>query len=378
MNSGKAVNPRAVQPNAAQTPPSHSKPIIYQYMCGGSAGVALNDDTFIVASDEMTYDGVNILGIFPSEGGPPKAKISLAPALFPEIKKPGQKEEEADIEGAARIGKRIYWITSHGHGGKHGNRKEARYRFFASDIDPDGVTVQLAGSSKPFPAYQNLLEDMAAVKEDAVLQRIAELDDQSGIKPDEGGVSIEGLCQHKDEKGHTELLIAFRSPLIEVNENNKVIRKALLVPLKNPDEVIAGQGKVKAIFGAPIQLTGLGNLGIRDIAYCEQRETYIIIAGPMGKGSPSKLYQWKGGRNDQPTLFKDGFPLPDCESPLNPEAIVIYPHNSSQFQILSDDGDFLPSFENRKREIPKKDQNMNQPDMKRRFRGVWVDFPKQQ
>ena len=42
-------------------------------------------------------------------------------------------DRESDIEGAARLGGRIYWITSHGRS-KKGKRRSNRYRLFATDI----------------------------------------------------------------------------------------------------------------------------------------------------------------------------------------------------------------------------------------------------
>ncbi len=81
-----------------------SEPILYTGMCGASAGAAVNSDLYIAADDEA-----NQLRVFRrDEGGPPTQVFDLAPDLQLEGRSP-----QTDIEGAARIGDRVYWITSH-------------------------------------------------------------------------------------------------------------------------------------------------------------------------------------------------------------------------------------------------------------------------
>jgi hypothetical protein len=153
-------------------------------------------------------------------------------------------------------------------------------------------------------------------------------------------LNIEGLAATPE--GH--LLIGFRNPVPR--------RKALLVPLLNPDEVIAGH---RARFGAPILLE-LGGLGIRDIAYHEGR--YLIIAGSWHGGGPFRLYRWAGpGSEPVPLSVKH---LQDYQ----PEAIIIYPEKGlREVQILSDDGTRLIDG------VPGK----MLPDPRRQaFRSFWV------
>src|SRR5262245_46723677 len=76
----------------------------YTGMCDASAGVAIAADLFIVASDED-----NRLRIYRRDRpGAPEQEFDLTAFL-----KLGA-DQEADIEGATRIGDRIFWITSHG------------------------------------------------------------------------------------------------------------------------------------------------------------------------------------------------------------------------------------------------------------------------
>ena len=65
---------------------------IYTGMCDASAGVAVGKDLFVVADDES-----NDLKVYSQRrGGPPVAKIALAPFLG--LKK---AKDETDVEGAA-------------------------------------------------------------------------------------------------------------------------------------------------------------------------------------------------------------------------------------------------------------------------------------
>lgn len=70
----------------------------------------------------------------------------------------------------------------------------------------------------------------------------------------EGGLNIEGLTATPEG----ELLIGFRNPIPD--------GKALLLPLKNPSDLVKNPDTAKAIFGEPITLD-LGGLGIRSIEY---------------------------------------------------------------------------------------------------------------
>ena len=110
---------------------------------------------------------------------------------------------EADIEGATMIGRRIYWITSHGRN-KEGKVKTSRYRFFATDVSVENGHVKIEPAGKP---YKNLIHDL--VKTDAGRRlglNKATRFDASGLKkkeekklaPKEEGLNIEGLCATPD------------------------------------------------------------------------------------------------------------------------------------------------------------------------------------
>lgn len=88
---------------AAERPVSTST--VHCAMCDASAVVALSGDLFAVGNDED-----NTLRIYKAkEGGPPVDTLDLSKFL-----KVDEKFPETDLEGAAWLGDRIFWITSHG------------------------------------------------------------------------------------------------------------------------------------------------------------------------------------------------------------------------------------------------------------------------
>jgi hypothetical protein len=303
--------------------PAHAETTRYRGFCDASAAVALGPRHFVVADDDR-----DILTIYPLGKPDATASVDLGDYLG---NRPGRdKARKSDIEGAARIGNRIYWIASHARNSK-GKFQEERQRLFATEVvdSAAGPTLKVATS----PPYPRLLQDLA---KDA---RFASLTAASALPPEApGGLNIEGLAATLD--GH--LLIGFRNPLPE--------GKAWLVPLKNPAEVI---GKAAApVFGDPVALD-LGGRGIRSIEFVESR--YVIVAGPFDNGKRSgkgfALYTWSGkGTDSVKRVKKVDF------GTMHPEAIFAADGKNAIY-LLSDDGNDLC-------------KNANVPLRKKSFRGV--------
>ena len=264
----------------------------------GSAMVYLDGGAmFIAACDED-----NSLRWYRSgSGGPPVREFDLSPFLG--------DQAESDIEGAARVGRRLYWIGSHG-ANKKGEAATARRVFFAVDLDADGSGVQPVG--RP---YDRLVEDLADHREFSHFR----IDRAALVAPKEmGGLSIEGLAA-TSEGG---LLIGFRNPVPD--------GLALVVTLSNPDDVVAGH---PARFGPTYRLD-LGGLGIRGMDHGDGR--FWIIAGSIdGDGPPSRLFQWSGQLADAPRVVS----LVSFEG-LNPEGIEYRDDGlgTRGLWVLSDDG----------------------------------------
>jgi hypothetical protein len=293
-------------------------------MSDASAGVALGTQYFITANDED-----NPLRIYRRDsGGPPQQVIDLTAFLRLDRASP-----ETDLEGAARVGDRIYWITSHGQN-RDAKKRPNRHRFFATDLKGSRVPFVLQPVGRPYPG---LLMDLIRAPQLQAFN-LAEAANRAPKEPH--GLNIEGLCATSDQR----LLLGFRNPLPQ--------QKALVIPLNNPDRVIQDQ---PAELGQPL-LLDLGGLGIRDMAYAEG--TYYLIGGARGGGGPFRLYQWSGGQDPPRRLGEIK------AKHLHPEAIVVYPDlGLRKFQLLSDDGTLTVNGK------PNKDQL---DPAKRFFRSAWV------
>lgn len=273
---------------------AQAAPEVYRGLCDASAAVALGARHFVVANDEN-----NVLAVYQRGRSDAVTTLPLADLL-------ASGDKESDIEGAALVGKRIYWISSHGRN-KNAKARPERYRFFATDIDASTNPPSL----KPAPKrYEKLLDDLV----EAVALKAFKLKDAARLAPEApGGLNIEGLAALPDGR----LLIAFRNPIPN--------GKALLVPLENPGEVLEGKA---ARFGEPV-LLALRNRGVRSIERVASE--FLIVAGPTADKGTFSLYHWSGKAADAPKLAQ-GLDLAD----LRPEAL--FDIGGGQVQILSDDG----------------------------------------
>jgi len=217
----------------------------------------LGTTLFLVASDEDQE--TTHLRLYDTErDGPPVREFAL-PHDFLSV---DPKNPEIDLEAATWMGSRMYWIGSHSRS-KDGEYRSSRHRLFATELRK-GVPTPVGR------VYKTLVQDLG-------------LDIDVLAPPKLGGLSIEGLTATR-ESG--ELLIGVRSPLIS--------DKAILIPLRNADEVV--NPGVEAEFGTPI-LLDLGGHGIRSIDYWPQRDLYLIVAGPATKSAENfRLYLWGGSR----------------------------------------------------------------------------------
>ena len=224
--------------------------MLYTGSCTPPLPRLLRTDLFVAADDEA-----NQLRVYRrDQAGPALQVVDLTHDLELDRHAP-----ETDIEGAARIGDRVYWISSHSRSA-NGKQHANRYRFFATTLSNTNDAVQIAILGRP---YKNLLDDLHNAPS---LSRF-NLRAASGLSPKaRGGLNIEALSA----TGEEQLLIGFRNPIPG--------GEALLTPLLNPEDIVNGK---RAQVGAPITLD-LGGLGIRDMSFWQGR--YLIIAGPYDGG----------------------------------------------------------------------------------------------
>lgn len=264
----------------------------YRGPCDASAAVALDADHFVVANDES-----DTLSIYRGERA--VGSLDLSSFIGTRV------GTESDIEGAAAIGSRIYWITSHGRNSR-GTEQPSRQRLFATEVSLTGTpTLQPVGQP-----YVDLLADFDATES---LKPFG-LSDAARFAPEaNGGLNIEGLAATPDGR----LLIGLRSPLFD--------RRALVIPLNNPDDVINGR---RAQLGPPVTLD-LDGRGIRSIELVGA--DYWIVGGPTGDAGSFAVYRWSG-RGGDPVR-----PFPIELGDIRPEALFAIPP-SNQIRLLSDDG----------------------------------------
>ena len=287
-------------------------------MSGASAAIFLDADRVVVASDED-----NRLRVYdPSASQPAISAWDASPWL-----RLSGRNLECDLEGAARVGSRIYWIGSHGRN-KDGKFRPNRHRFFATDVEdtPQGPKLRSVGT--PCATL------VTAMQSDPRLKSL-HLETAASLPPDsKGGLSIEAMAARPDGS----LWIGFRGPLAK--------GKAILVPLMNPDAVIEGRAPS---FGSPTRLD-LGGRGLRDMTWTGSE--WILVAGATGgdqKGT--RLFRW-GGEGTPPTALD----LPGLKN-LHIEAVAVPVERPVRRLLLCSDDSHRDSIGTAS------------------FRSYWVDLP---
>ncbi|UCG60095.1 MAG: DUF3616 domain-containing protein [Phycisphaerales bacterium] len=333
----------------------------YRQASDASAAVAIGQETFLLADDENNVLRVYETDVQTAVPSPPVYYCDLNPFLDIEPEHP-----EADIEGATKVGDRIYWITSHGRN-RDGKMRPNRYRFFATKVTTANGSVTVTPIGVP---YKRLVRDLisAPAMRSLRLDKVTRLDagelskkQRKKLAPKEQGLNIEALCASADGK---TIYIGFRNP--------RPSGKALVVPLENADAVV--QGAAACVFGRHI-LWDLAGLGIRSMEYSTFHNAYFLIAGPHDEKSKFALYRWSGRRDTQPVMVRR---LAFSRSDFTPEAIIVF-HDSPRFLLLSDDGS-LPIKVSNKSECLEGELNddgtcpnkfLTDPDRKT-FRATWL------
>jgi hypothetical protein len=254
----------------------------YQGLCEASAGAYVNADHFLVASDET-----NVLRLYKRGASEPVGKVDLQGFIG---------FDKSDLEGAAKLGERIYWISSHSFNSKGEDKRKRRVFFATTTRVVDGV-LKTEGVGK----VSDLRDGLAAA---------AQVPKQE--------LNVEGLAATPDGK----LLIGLRAPLRNGN--------AILVPLENPAEVSAG---AQPIWGTSIEVR-LEGRGIRSIDLVDgPQPQYVIMAGPKEDSEEAfKLFRWSG--RGAATERLGNMPLEG----IKPEGMMQIPM-TGKWHLASDDGD---------------------------------------
>ncbi|MFM0125912.1 DUF3616 domain-containing protein [Paraburkholderia sp. RL18-101-BIB-B] len=318
--------------------PAHAEPVTtYRGLCNASAGIDLGAGHFVVGDDDIDSLVVYRYGM-------PNAVDEVRVGDY--LNASASEDDEVDLEGAARIGDRIYWIAS--HSGKNGKPRPTRQHLFATRIVTKGaVPTVVPLNTKP---YDNLLSALASDSRfDELKQAMSK-----GAEEDHG-FNIEGLAATRDGG----LLIGFRNPLVAKN-GSRDGREALVLELKNPAEVVEHGANPK--FGDLVHLD-LGNRGVRSIELIDGK--FFIVAGPLDGGTPGDpasrfaIFRWDGSSDATPTHWKDIQP-----STLHAEGLFEIA-GTRKIYLLSDDGD--------DQRICKKGRDKRKMTNDKTFRGMAMD-----
>lgn len=273
---------------------------VFQGMCDASAVEGLDETRFVVANDED-----NRLRVYDwTRPGLPLREINLRPFLPADWGK-----AEMDLEGVARLGEDLYWISSHGRkaAGEPAPQRQGLLRI------PRSWFLQGIPVRDRLPLCTRLLDGLLADARFAALG----LEEAANRAPKAaGGLNIEALAAGPDRS----LWIGFRNPVLQ--------GRALMVRLLNPGDVVTG---ATPRFGSPV-LLDLSGHGLRGAV--EWGKGYLLIAGPTGDGETFRLYAWSGDPAAAPQLLHQY----DFRG-LNPEGITIWPgKNPPRLWMVSDDG----------------------------------------
>jgi hypothetical protein len=298
-------------------------------MCEASGAVALPEtafeNLFVVANDEDNTLRVYAAG----KSGGPLAERDLGEFLGLDVS--SDDDDKADIEAAAWLAGRIYWIGSHSRSGR-GRLREQRQQFFATvpltageGVPPNVAVVRGTRSRSLTEALSNMHFGLAAA--------IGEKERDRDLAPERRGLNIEGLASRPNG---TSLLIALRNPLRS--------GQAIFIPFLNPNSVVDGTEEPR--LAEPVSVD-LGGRGVRSVEYSAARNAYIIVAGPTGDAAPVAeniarfaFYSWSG-RPEDPAMYlasaTDALRKLEADW-FQPEALIVDP-SGVQARLLSDDGD---------------------------------------
>jgi hypothetical protein len=298
--------------------------LVFRGASDASAAATVADNLIVVADDEN-----NTLRVYSTANpGPPVFSYNLTEFLGVDRQSP-----EADVEGATMVGRRIYWITSHGRN-KDGKVRPSRYRLFATDVSVENGHITIEPAGRPCKTLAHSLVETQAGRR-LGLDRATRFDaaelkkkEQEKLAPKEDGLNIEGLCASPDGR---MLYIGFRNPR-PVNKQT-ARAEAIVVPLQNPAGVV-DRGEAP-IFGEPL-LWDLAGLGIRSMEYSPFHEAYFIIAGGPDDDDEGGfvLYHWSGKPDENPAPVRK---LDLGLSQFSPEALIPFA-GSEKLLLLSDDG----------------------------------------
>ena len=282
----------------------------YNGICEASAGAFIDNTYFVVASDET-----NRLQLY-ERGNPKPVGDGIDMESFTSF-------DKSDLEGAALIGDRVYWISSHSFNSQ-GEDKAKRKVFFATRIVQKDGKPTLVGIGQPVRSLRDAIAKAAEVEHSKL--------------------NIEGLAATPDGG----LLIGLRAPLRGDD--------AIVVPFRNPAAVVDQGAQPEFGEAKKVKLQGRG-IRSMDLVRDPTALYYVIVAGPVADSAEGfALFRWAGPDSTGP--LKDPAPVEEVNlAATKPEGAMAVP-GQGLVQLLSDDGDIC--------------SDEDDPPSKRRFRSIDV------
>ncbi len=274
--------------------PAEAQTVKYRGLCEASAAAVMDDTHFIVASDDK-----DSVAVYQSDG---KLKERIPVNWSDDLGK------LSDIEGAVKIGRTTFWITSHSLTDSR-KRKKKRFKLFAT-VNENGKPVEVGKKAK------DLEEVLRVILANVVPE--ANIGDET-----KSTLNIEGLAATPAG----ELLVGLRAPLSKD-------REALVVNLGDPFILVglpANEQQVDSAF-PQVSRVQLGGRGIRSLELLPLADSQFgIIAGASGKEETSfAFFKWDGSNNVSEV---DGIDFKD----MQPEAMIAWP--DGLISIFGDNGD---------------------------------------
>lgn len=319
-----------------------------------STAIALDADWMVVADDEA-----NVLRVYPRQGGAAVLEWDFSaegPALAKEL----------DVESSTLIGDLAFFLGSHGNSKDGGDAVDTRGHLFAVKINGTGADTRFAYAGMFSQLEQQLVAWDSGNQHGLGAGHFGfARSSAAGLAPERvDGFAIEGAATAPDGK---TLWLGFRAPQMDQD----VRHRALIVPVRNPQELIAGTAS-QAGFGNPIELN-LGGRGIRAMAQGSDGQ-YLILAGPAGAASSHAarnfaLYAWNGAASDSPREIANNLEAMRLSSGGSLESIVEVAGpvaTGTRVQLLMDNGDTVfPGTSSAAKDLPEDQQ---------RFLGVSFDL----
>jgi hypothetical protein len=112
----------------------------------------------------------------------------------------------------------------------------------------------------------------------------------------------------------------------------------LVVPLLNPEAILAAPEQAGAELGRPVRLA-LGGRGIRNLEFVPADRSYLVLAGPVGDAGGFALHAWSGRTDDERPAEVAGARQVFARLPADfrPEAMVVEAEGR-RVVLVSDDG----------------------------------------